>query len=134
MQISSQESKSTSQTAFRIVTSSALFDGHDAAINIVRRLLQKQGCHVIHLGHNHSVANIVQAAIQEDAHAICISSYQGGHVEFFKYIIDSLKDNYNEKHEIETIISRLKTYIWFANELAQIKNFDYGTKSTNTKI
>jgi len=50
-----------------------------------------------------------------------------------KHIIDSLKDNYNEKHEIETIISRLKTYIWFANELAQIKNFDYGTKSTNTK-
>jgi isobutyryl-CoA mutase len=77
----------------RIITAASLFDGHDAAINIMRRLIQQGGAEVIHLGHNRAVADIVQAAIQEDAHAIAISSYQGGHVEFFKYMIDLLKEN-----------------------------------------
>lgn len=75
----------------RFVTAASLFDGHDAAINIMRRILQASGAEVIHLAHNRSVDEIVTAAIQEDAHAIAISSYQGGHVEFFKYTIDLLK-------------------------------------------
>jgi len=74
----------------RFVTAAALFDGHDAAINIMRRILQAQGAEVIHLGHNRSVDQIVEAAIEEDAHGIAVSSYQGGHVEFFKYMIDRL--------------------------------------------
>jgi methylmalonyl-CoA mutase len=69
-----------------------LFDGHDAAINIMRRILQSSGAEVIHLGHNRSVAEIVNCAIQEDAQAIAITSYQGGHVEFFKYMYDLLKE------------------------------------------
>ncbi|MEE9334869.1 MAG: fused isobutyryl-CoA mutase/GTPase IcmF [Granulosicoccaceae bacterium] len=76
----------------RFVTAASLFDGHDASINIMRRMLQAAGVEVIHLGHNRSVAEIVDAAIQEDAHGIAISSYQGGHVEFFRYMIDSLRD------------------------------------------
>ncbi|PID49993.1 MAG: methylmalonyl-CoA mutase [Proteobacteria bacterium] len=76
----------------RFVTAASLFDGHDAAINIMRRILQSQGAEVIHLGHNRSVAEIVNAAIQEDAHAIAVSSYQGGHVEYFKYMVDMLKE------------------------------------------
>lgn len=76
----------------RFVTAASLFDGHDAAINIMRRILQSAGAEVIHLAHNRSVDEIVTAAIQEDAHAIAISSYQGGHVEFFKYTIDLLKE------------------------------------------
>src|SRR5689334_15237258 len=75
----------------RFVTAAALFDGHDASINIIRRLLQQHGCEVIHLGHNRSVEDIVTAALQEDAHGIAISSYQGGHVEFFKYMLDMLR-------------------------------------------
>ncbi|MGI9238282.1 MAG: methylmalonyl-CoA mutase family protein [Woeseiaceae bacterium] len=74
----------------RFVTAASLFDGHDAAINIMRRLIQAQGAEVIHLGHNRSVDDIVRAAIQEDADGIAISSYQGGHIEFFKYMIDRL--------------------------------------------
>ena len=74
----------------RIVTATALFDGHDASINIMRRILQDTGIEVIHLGHNRSVQEIVQAAIEEDAQGIAVSSYQGGHVEFFKYMIDLL--------------------------------------------
>jgi methylmalonyl-CoA mutase len=70
----------------RIVTAAALFDGHDAAINLMRRLIQDAGCEVIHLGHNRSVAEVVDAAIQEDAHAVAITSYQGGHMEFFTYL------------------------------------------------
>jgi methylmalonyl-CoA mutase len=70
----------------RIVTAAALFDGHDAAINLMRRLIQDAGCEVIHLGHNRSVADVVDAAIQEDAHAVAITSYQGGHMEFFTYL------------------------------------------------
>jgi methylmalonyl-CoA mutase len=76
----------------RFVTAASLFDGHDAAINIMRRLIQAQGAEVIHLGHNRSVDDIVRAAIQEDADGIAISSYQGGHIEFFQYIIDRLKE------------------------------------------
>jgi len=75
----------------RLVTATSLFDGHDAAINIMRRVLQDTGAEVIHLGHNRSVVEIVTAAIQEDVQAIAVSSYQGGHVEFFKYMVDLLK-------------------------------------------
>ncbi|HEX2903149.1 MAG TPA: fused isobutyryl-CoA mutase/GTPase IcmF [Jatrophihabitans sp.] len=74
----------------RVLTAAALFDGHDAAINIMRRILQAQGAEVIHLGHNRSVDEIVTAAIQEDVHAVAISSYQGGHVEFFSYLVELL--------------------------------------------
>ena len=76
----------------RVVTATSLFDGHDAAINIFRRLLQSTGVEVIHLGHNRSVKEIVDAAIEEDAQGIAVSSYQGGHIEFFKYIVDLLKE------------------------------------------
>src|SRR5437867_11717309 len=76
----------------RFVTAAALFDGHDASINIMRRSLQASGCEVVHLGHNRSVEEIVNCALQEDAHGIAISSYQGGHVEFFEYMIDLLRE------------------------------------------
>jgi methylmalonyl-CoA mutase cobalamin-binding subunit len=76
----------------RFVTAASLFDGHDASINIMRRILQASGCEVIHLGHNRSVREIVDCALQEDAHGIAISSYQGGHVEFFKYMIDHFRE------------------------------------------
>ena len=74
----------------RIVTAASLFDGHDAAINIMRRILQAKGAEIIHLGHNRSVHEIVECAIEEDAHGVAITSYQGGHVEFFKYMKDLL--------------------------------------------
>ncbi len=80
------------QHQIRIVTAASLFDGHDAAINIMRRILQASGAEVIHLGHNRSAAEIVECAIQEDAQGIAITSYQGGHLEFFKYIHDLLKE------------------------------------------
>ena len=76
----------------RIVTAASLFDGHDAAINIMRRIIQSTGCEVIHLGHNRAVQEIVDCAIQEDVQAIAITSYQGGHVEYFKYMYDLLKE------------------------------------------
>ncbi|MBT8072141.1 MAG: methylmalonyl-CoA mutase, partial [Xanthomonadales bacterium] len=79
-------------TPLRFVTAASLFDGHDAAINIMRRLIQAQGCEVIHLGHNRGVLDIVRAAIQEDADAIAISSYQGGHMEFFRFMVDQLRE------------------------------------------
>ena len=75
----------------RFVTAASLFDGHDASINIVRRILQACGTEVIHLGHNRSVDEVVTAALQEDAQGIAVSSYQGGHIEYFKYVIDSLR-------------------------------------------
>ena len=75
----------------RFVTAASLFDGHDASINIMRRMLQASGAEVIHLGHNRSVDEVVTAALQEDAHGIAVSSYQGGHVEYFKYMIDQLR-------------------------------------------
>ncbi|HYF18590.1 MAG TPA: cobalamin B12-binding domain-containing protein, partial [Ramlibacter sp.] len=75
----------------RFVTAASLFDGHDAAINIMRRILQGMGAEVIHLGHNRSVDEVVTAALQEDAQGIAVSSYQGGHVEYFKYMVDLLR-------------------------------------------
>ena len=79
-------------TPLRFVSAASLFDGHDAAINVMRRLIQAQGGEVIHLGHNRSVEDIVRAAIQEDADAIALSSYQGGHLEFFRYMVDMLRE------------------------------------------
>jgi len=81
---------SNAHPAIRIVTAASLFDGHDAAINIMRRILQQQGAEIIHLGHNRSVREIVETAIEEDAQGIAITSYQGGHVEYFKYMKDLL--------------------------------------------
>ena len=98
----SQGSQKMSQTApmivnpLRFVTAASLFDGHDASINIMRRILQGSGAEVIHLGHNRSVHDIVTAALQEDAQGIAVSSYQGGHVEFFKYLIDLLRERGGE--------------------------------------
>ncbi len=83
----------TSTNKVRIVTAAALFDGHDAAINIMRRILQSKGAEIIHLGHNRSVHEIVECAIEEDAQGIAITSYQGGHVEFFKYMKDLLNES-----------------------------------------
>ena len=74
----------------RIVTASALFDGHDASINIMRRIMQSQGAEVIHLGHNRSVQEVVDAAVEEDVQGVAVSSYQGGHVEYFSYLRDLL--------------------------------------------
>ena len=85
-------SRTVSEAPLRFVTAASLFDGHDAAINIMRRLIQAQGAEVIHLGHNRSVEDIVRAAVQEDADGIAVSSYQGGHNEFFRYMIDCLKE------------------------------------------
>ena len=81
----------TPKNKVRFVTAASLFDGHDASINIMRRILMSQGAEVIHLGHNRSVDEIVTAALQEDAHGIAVSSYQGGHLEYFKYMIDLLR-------------------------------------------
>ena len=75
----------------RFVTATSLFDGHDASINIMRRILQSQGAEVIHLGHNRSVDEVVTAAIHEDVQGIAISSYQGGHVEYFAYLVERLR-------------------------------------------
>ncbi len=80
----------------RFVTAASLFDGHDASINIMRRMLQAAGCEVIHLGHNRSVAEIVDAALQEDVQGIAVSSYQGGHVEYLKYMVDMLRERGGE--------------------------------------
>jgi methylmalonyl-CoA mutase len=80
----------------RFVTAASLFDGHDASINIMRRILQASGAEVIHLGHNRSVGEVVHAALQEDVQGICITSYQGGHVEYFKYMLDLLRENGGE--------------------------------------
>src|SRR4051812_29730523 len=75
----------------RIVTAASLFDGHDAAINIMRRILQSQGCEVIHLGHNRSVQEVLTAVLQEDVQGVAVSSYQGGHNEYFRYLVDELR-------------------------------------------
>src|SRR3989442_6247393 len=80
------------QHKVRIVTAASLFDGHDAAINIMRRIIQASGAEVIHLGHDRSVQEVVDCAIQEDAQAIAMTSYQGGHMEYFKYMYDLLKE------------------------------------------
>src|SRR6267143_179388 len=81
----------------RFVTAASLFDGHDASINIMRRILQASGAEVIHLGHNRSVEEIVRAALQEDVQGIAVSSYQGGHIEFFKYMLDLLRSRGGEQ-------------------------------------
>lgn len=77
----------------RVVTAASLFDGHDAAINVMRRIIQSTGCEVVHLGHDRSVQEVVNTAIQEDANAIAMTSYQGGHNEYFRYMFDLLKEN-----------------------------------------
>src|SRR5512139_2072122 len=84
----------------RFVTAASLFDGHDASINIMRRILQATGAEVIHLGHNRSVDEVVTAALQEDAQGIAVSSYQGGHVEFFKYMMDLLRSRGGEQIKV----------------------------------
>ena len=76
----------------RVVTAASLFDGHDAAINIMRRIIQSSGAEVIHLGHDRSALEVVNTAIQEDAQAIALTSYQGGHNEYFRYMVDLLKE------------------------------------------
>jgi methylmalonyl-CoA mutase len=83
----------TANQKIRIVTAASLFDGHDVAINIMRRILQSKGAEIIHLGHNRSVAEIVECAIEEDVQGIDITSYQCGHLEFFKYMKDLLDEN-----------------------------------------
>ncbi len=82
----------TARSPLRFVSAASLFDGHDAAINIIRRILQSHGAEVVHLGHNRSVADIVRAAIQEDADGVAVSSYQGGHNEYFRYMVDMLRE------------------------------------------
>ncbi len=94
--ISLNQPDSALKNKIRFVTAASLFDGHDASINIMRRILQSSGVEVIHLGHNRSVAEIVTTALQEDAHGIAVSSYQGGHVEFFKYMVDMLREKNGE--------------------------------------
>jgi methylmalonyl-CoA mutase len=84
--------QAASKPPLRFVSAASLFDGHDAAINMIRRLLQAHGAEVVHLGHNRSVADIVRAAIQEDADAVAVSSYQGGHNEYFEYMVDMLRE------------------------------------------
>jgi methylmalonyl-CoA mutase len=88
---SSKPLKALKDQPLRFLTAAALFDGHDAAINVIRRVLQDQGCEVIHLGHNRGVEEVARAAIQEDVDGIAISSYQGGHMEYFEFLIDTLK-------------------------------------------
>jgi len=90
----------SAKNKIRFVTAASLFDGHDASINIMRRILQSTGAEVIHLGHNRSVDEVVRAAIQEDAQGIAISSYQGGHVEYFKYMVDLLRENGGDKVKV----------------------------------
>src|SRR5947209_19444641 len=88
----SRHTEYKTKNKIRFVTAASLFDGHDAAINSMRRILQASGTEVIHLGHNRSVDEVVNAALQEDAQGVAVSSYQGGHLEFFKYMIDLLKE------------------------------------------
>ena len=101
----------------RIVTAASLFDGHDAAINIMRRIIQSTGCEVIHLGHDRSVEEVVKRAIEEDANAIAMTSYQGGHAEYFKYMNDLLKgkrsrntSKYLVEVEEQYFLLKLKNY------------------------
>ncbi len=90
--VSNAAESSAPSLPLRFVTAASLFDGHDAAINVMRRLIQGAGAEVIHLGHNRAVADVVRAAIQEDADAIALSSYQGGHNEYFRYMVDMLRE------------------------------------------
>ena len=84
----------------RFVTAASLFDGHDAAINIMRRLLQGLGAEVIHLGHDRGVEELVEAAVEEDADAVALSSYQGGHMEYFEYLVQRLA----ERTDLELVV------------------------------
>ncbi|HEX7810821.1 MAG TPA: fused isobutyryl-CoA mutase/GTPase IcmF [Burkholderiales bacterium] len=97
LSVQSADQGNQAKNKIRFVTAASLFDGHDASINIMRRILQASGVEVIHLGHNRSVDEVVNAAIQEDVQGIAISSYQGGHVEYFKYAIDLLRERGGEK-------------------------------------
>src|SRR5215218_7377771 len=102
----------------RFVTASALFDGHDASINIMRRIMQTQGAEVIHLGHNRSVQEVVDAAIEEDVQGVAVSSYQGGHVEYFEYLVESLR---------ERVAGHVKVYgggggVIVPEEIARLRN------------
>ena len=90
--LSNAPEAATTATPMRFVTAASLFDGHDAAINVMRRLIQAEGVEVVHLGHNRSVADVVRAAVQEDADGIALSSYQGGHNEYFRYMVDMLRE------------------------------------------
>src|SRR6266496_229088 len=96
----SRHTEYKTKNKIRFVTAASLFDGHDAAINIMRRILQASGCEVIHLGHNRSVEEVVTAALQEDVQGIAVSSYQGGHIEYFKYMIDLLRERGGENIKV----------------------------------
>src|SRR5258708_14914971 len=96
----SRHTEYKTKNKIRFVTAASLFDGHDAAINIMRRILQASGAEVIHLGHNRSVDEVVTAALQEDVQGIAVSSYQGGHVEYFKYMIDLLREQGGENIKV----------------------------------
>src|SRR5690554_7351022 len=97
----------TPKNKVRIVTAAALFDGHDAAINIMRRIIQSTGCEVVHLGHDKSVEDVVNTAIQEDANAIAMTSYQGGHNEYFKYMYDRSEEHTSELQSRPHLVCRL---------------------------
>ena len=94
LRASGESARAADEPAFplRFVTAASLFDGHDAAINVMRRLLQSSGAEVVHLGHNRAVEEVVTAAIHEDVHAVAVSSYQGGHIEYFRYMLDMLRE------------------------------------------
>lgn len=94
---SGEPEQRSAELPLRFVTAASLFDGHDAAINVMRRLIQDSGAEVVHLGHNRSVRDVVRAAIQEDVDGIAISSYQGGHSEYFKYAVEML-DEFGASH------------------------------------
>jgi methylmalonyl-CoA mutase len=98
--VSDSATSSKPKNKVRFVTAASLFDGHDASINIIRRILMARGAEVIHLGHNRSVDEIVTAALQEDVQGIAVSSYQGGHVEYFKYMIDLLRERGGERIKV----------------------------------
>jgi len=100
LSVSQQLTAYKAKHKIRFVTAASLFDGHDASINIMRRILQASGCEVIHLGHNRSVDEVVTAALQEDAQGVAVSSYQGGHVEYFKYMVDLLRSRGGENIKV----------------------------------
>ncbi len=96
----SQRTEYKAKNKIRFVTAASLFDGHDASINIIRRILQASGCEVIHLGHNRSAEEVVTAALEEDVQGVAVSSYQGGHVEYFKYMIELLRERGGENIKV----------------------------------
>ncbi len=100
LSVSQQLTPYQARHKIRFVTAASLFDGHDASINIMRRILQASGCEVIHLGHNRSVEEVVTAALQEDVQGVAVSSYQGGHLEYFKYMIDLLRERGGENIKV----------------------------------